>query len=59
MNDETKTPENVETETPENVETETPGTVNETDNRLTALESLVDHLLHSEEHNRMCIENHG
>ena len=47
MNDETET---------ENVETET---VNETDDRLTALESLVDHLLHSEEHKRMCVENHG
>ena len=50
MNDETET---------ENVETETPETVNETDDRLTALESLVDHLLHSEEHKRMCVDDHG
>ena len=68
MNDETETPENVETETPENVEAETtPENVDDapvenvsSDNdRLTMLEIRVDHLLHSEEHKRMCVENHG
>ena len=66
-NVETETPENVETVTPENVETVTPENVDDTpaenvsseNDRLTMLEIRVDHLLHSEEHKRMCVENHG
>ena len=62
-----KVTENVETETPENVETVTPENVDDTpvenvsseNDRLTRLEIMVDHLLHSEEHKRMCVENHG
>ena len=67
QNVETETPENVETETPENVETETPENVDDTpvenvsseNDRLTRLEIMVDHLLNSEEHKRMCVDNHG
>ena len=60
MNDETETPENVEAETtPENVETETAENVSSENDRLTRLEIMVDHLLNSEEHKRMCVENHG
>ena len=63
-NVETVTPENVETValetvTPENVETETAENVSSENDRLTRLEIMVDHLLHSEEHKRMCVENHG
>ena len=67
-NDETETPENVEAETtpenvetvtPENVETETAENVSSENDRLTRLEIMVDHLLHSEEHKRMCVDNHG
>ena len=57
---ETENPENVEAETtPENVETETAENVSSENDRLTRLEIMVDHLLNSEEHKRMCIENHG
>ena len=57
---ETETPENVEAETtPENVETETAENVSSENDRLTRLEIMVDHLLHSEEHKRMCVDNHG
>ena len=67
QNVETETPENVETVTPENVETVTPENVDDTpvenvsseNDRLTRLEIMVDHLLHSEEHKRMCVVNHG
>ena len=67
QNVETETPENVETETPENVETVTPENVDDTpvenvsseNDRLTRLEIMVDHLLNSEEHKRMCVDNHG
>ena len=59
-NVETVTPENVEAETtPENVETETAENVSSENDRLTRLEIMVDHLLNSEEHKRMCVENHG
>ena len=59
-NDETETPENVEAETtPENVETETAENVSSENDRLTRLEIMVDHLLNSEEHKRMCVDNHG
>ena len=58
-NVETVTPENVETVTPENVETETAENVSSENDRLTRLEIMVDHLLNSEEHKRMCVENHG
>ena len=58
-NVETVTPENVETVTPENVETETAENVSSENDRLTRLEIMVDHLLNSEEHKRMCVDNHG
>ena len=58
-NVETVTPENVETVTPENVETETAENVSSENDRLTRLEIMVDHLLHSEEHKRMCVDDHG
>ena len=59
-NVETENPENVEAETtPENVETEIAENVSSENDRLTRLEIMVDHLLHSEEHKRMCVENHG
>ena len=59
-NVETENPENVEAETtPENVETETAENVSSENDRLTRLEIMVDHLLNSEEHKRMCVENHG
>ena len=62
-----KVTENVETETPENVETVTPENVDDTpvenvsseNDRLTRLEIMVDHLLNSEEHKRMCVDDHG
>ena len=53
------TPENVETVTPENVETETAENVSSENDRLTRLEIMVDHLLNSEEHKRMCVDDHG
>ena len=59
QNVETEAPENVETVTPENVETETAENVSSENDRLTRLEIMVDHLLHSEEHKRMCVDNHG
>ena len=66
QNVETETPENVETVTPENVETVTPENddvpvenVSSENDRLTRLEIMVDHLLNSEEHKRMCVDNHG
>ena len=60
QNVETENPENVEAETtPENVETETAENVSSENDRLTRLEIMVDHLLNSEEHKRMCVENHG
>ena len=67
QNVETETPENVETVTPENVETVTPENVDDTpvenvsseNDRLTRLEIMVDHLLNSEEHKRMCVDDHG
>ena len=58
-NVETVTPENVETVTPENVETETAENVSSENDRLTRLEIMVDHLLNSEEHKRMCVDYHG
>lgn len=59
-NVETENPENVEAETtPENVETETAENVSSENDRLTRLEIMVDHLLNSEEHKRMCVDNHG
>ena len=66
-NVETENPENVETVTPENVETVTPENVDDTpaenvsseNDRLTRLEIMVDHLLNSEEHKRMCVDDHG
>ena len=55
-----KVTQNVETVTPENVETETPvENVSSENDRLTRLEIMVDHLLNSEEHKRMCVDNHG
>ena len=60
QNVETENPENVEAETtPENVETETAENVSSENGRLTRLEIMVDHLLNSEEHKRMCVDNHG
>ena len=59
QNVETEAPENVETVTPENVETETAENVSSENDRLTRLEIMVDHLLHSEEHKRMCVDDHG
>ena len=57
---ETENPENVEAETtPENVETETAENVSSENDRLTRLEIMVDHLLNSEEHKRMCVDDHG
>ena len=59
-NVETENPENVEAETtPENVETVTAENVSSENDRLTRLEIMVDHLLNSEEHKRMCVENPG
>ena len=59
QNVETETPENVETVTPENVDDTPVENVSSENDRLTRLEIMVDHLLHSEEHKRMCVENHG
>ena len=59
QNVETETPENVETVTPENVDDTPVENVSSDNDRLTRLEIMVDHLLHSEEHKRMCVENHG
>ena len=58
-NVETETPENVEAETtPENVDVPVENVSSEND-RLTRLEIMVDHLLNSEEHKRMCVDDHG
>ena len=60
MNDETETFENVETETtPENVDDAPVENISSDNDRLTRLEIMVDHLLHSEEHKRMCVDDHG
>lgn len=59
-NVETETPENVEAETtPENVDDAPVENVSSENDRLTRLEIMVDHLLNSEEHKRMCVETHG
>ena len=57
-NVETETPENVETVTPENVDASVENVSSDND-RLTMLEIRVDHLLHSEEHKRRCVDDHG
>ena len=59
QNVETENPENVETVTPENVDDTPAENVSSENDRLTRLEIMVDHLLNSEEHKRMCVDDHG